>query len=197
MKKKRFIRRKKLVDPRYQLKFAFFVVFFLFIYSCVLGTAIFFPLAMEMQASVTEEDQARIALVVLGLHEKIWPSLIGVLALAFIGAILYSHRIVGPLVRLRKTVDEFFLKGDFSQRIRFRKKDELKEVEIIFNRLADYLENAQLSDSAFRADLKQKLARLTEKIAKEGGPAQDVAKDALANLTVKLDMHPELFTRQT
>jgi methyl-accepting chemotaxis protein len=196
MKKKKLFRTRKLVDPRYQLKFGLFVVFFLLVYSLIFGTAMFFPLAMEMKASTTEEDQARIAMVVLGLHEKIWPSLTGVLSLAFLGAILYSHRIVGPLVRLRKTVDNHFSKGDFTKRIRFRKSDELKELEGIFNSLADHLEQSQASDRAFHAELKQKLEKLQEQINLSEGPAKQEAKEALVGLAMDLEKHPVLYGRQ-
>jgi methyl-accepting chemotaxis protein len=194
MGKKRFFRKKKIVNPRYQYKFAFFVVGFLLIYSLILGTAIFLPLSMEMKATASVEDQARVAMVVLGLHEKLWPSLVGVLTLSFFGAILYSHRIVGPLVRLEKTVNESFLKGDFKERIRFRKKDELKEVEIIFNRLADYLERTKAEDSLFYGGLKQKIALICDQLDSADASAVHRVKDALNTLLGELDARPDVFS---
>lgn len=196
MGKKRFIRKKKIVNPRYQFKFAFFIVGFLLLYSLVLGTAIFLPLSMEMQATASVEDQARVALVVLGLHDKLWPSLGGVLFLSFWGAILYSHRIVGPLVRLEKTVNESFLKGDFTKRIRFRKKDELKEVEVVFNRLADYLERMQTTDGLFHADLKKKLSFIQEQLTHADMAASDKIQKDLSGLVGELASRPDVFTER-
>ena len=68
-KTKFFRRRKKIIKPRQQLKLASFVVLFLLVYSLVFGLAILYPLAMELRGSATTADHARVAVVILGLHE--------------------------------------------------------------------------------------------------------------------------------
>ena len=191
MKTQRFPRKKKLINPRYQLKFAFLVVFLLLFYSLIFGVAIFSPLALDFHESADAEDQARVAFVVLGLHETIWPALLSALVLAFFGAILYSHRIAGPLYRLKMSVDEF-MEGKF-QPIRLRKTDEFKEIEPMINRLAEYLATAQSADAALHGRIKEKLKALAEKL-QEGtlGSTEDL-KESVRALIAELDSRPDAF----
>lgn len=192
MKQQRFRRRKKVIKPGFQLKFAFSIVGFLLVYSLILGSAVFFSLASEIQASATIEDQARVAFVVLGLHETLWPALIGILALTFVGAVLYSHRIAGPLYRLEKTV-ELFMSGDFTQRVRLRKADELKEIETVLNRFAEYLEKVQQADAVFHGSLKERLAQAVHELAKTQGNEATSAKAIAESLIDELEVRHDAF----
>jgi methyl-accepting chemotaxis protein len=159
VKGKRFRRRKKIIKPAHQLKLACFVVIFLLIYTLVFGTAIFYPLAMELRGSATIGEEGRAALVILGLHKTIWPAMLFVLVLSFFGTILFSHRIAGPIFRLERATEDF-LKGDFN-RIRLRKTDEFKEIEISVNKIADYLNNVQASDSQFHLHMSDNLSQVS------------------------------------
>jgi nitrogen fixation/metabolism regulation signal transduction histidine kinase len=191
MKTQRFPRKKKLINPRYQLKFAFLVVFLLLFYSLIFGVAIFSPLALDFHNSPDAEDQARVAFVVLGLHKTIWPALLSVLVLAFFGAILYSHRIAGPLYHLKTALDEF-MKGSF-QPIRLRKTDEFKEIEPMINRLAEYLATAQSADAALHDRIKKNLKALAERL-QEGPPGNtEDLKESLSALIAELDARPDAF----
>jgi nitrogen fixation/metabolism regulation signal transduction histidine kinase len=192
MKHKLFRRRKKIIKPRYQLKLAFVVVTFLLIYSLIFGAAIFCPLAIELRAAPSLEDQARVAFVVLGLHETIWPALFFILVLAFIGTILSSHRVVGPIYRLEKAIGQF-VSGNFKERIWLRKTDEFKEIETMANRLAEYLENAKSSDSRFHTDLREKLSTLSAMLETEGLPRGGDAGKMVDELIVRLDSKPDAF----
>lgn len=193
MKRKLFRRRKKLIKPRHQLKLALFVVVFLLIYSFVLGVAIFFPLAMELRATTGVEEQARIAFVILGLHETIWPALFSILVLVFIGAILFSHRVVGPVYRLERAIEEF-VSGNFKERMRLRSTDELREIETATNRLAEYLDNTKSSDGHFHAALREKLSALSTVLETEGLSRDGEACRMVDELIVKLDSQPDAFT---
>jgi len=53
--------------------------------------------------------------------------------------VLWSHRFAGPVYRLEKELDKV-AKGNFSIRIKFRKKDELAEVALHMNKVLDHLE---------------------------------------------------------
>jgi len=69
-----------------------------------------------------------------------------VLILAFLGFIflswrtlILSHRFAGPIYRLEKDLADI-AKGDFSIRIKFRKKDELKSIAEGINKILDEME---------------------------------------------------------
>jgi len=53
--------------------------------------------------------------------------------------VILSHRLAGPIYRLEKDLQEI-AKGNFSIRIRFRKKDELKSIAEGINRILDEME---------------------------------------------------------
>jgi len=53
--------------------------------------------------------------------------------------LLISHRIAGPVYRLEKELDKI-AKGDFSLRIKFRRKDELASVAAGINKVLDKIE---------------------------------------------------------
>ena len=54
--------------------------------------------------------------------------------------LILSHRLAGPIYRLEKDLQDI-AKGNFSMRIRFRKKDELKSIAEGINKILDEIEN--------------------------------------------------------
>lgn len=69
-----------------------------------------------------------------------------VLILAVIAVFLFSwrmlilsHRLAGPIYRLERDLEDI-AKGNFSIRIKFRKKDELKSIAEGINRILDEME---------------------------------------------------------
>ena len=189
---KRFWRRKKILKPAQQLKLAFFVVLFLLVYSLVFGIATYYPLTVELEEATHFEDRARVASVILGVEKTVWPALVFVLVLAFIGAILFSHRIVGPIYRFERAVDKF-LTGNFEP-IQLRKTDELKEIETNVNKLADYLKNVKCSDSHFRMELREKLSTISACLNDEGISNNEKALGIVGDLISKLDSNSDAFT---
>lgn len=53
--------------------------------------------------------------------------------------LILSHRLAGPIYRLEKDLEDI-AKGNFSLRIKFRKKDELKSIAEGINRILDEIE---------------------------------------------------------
>jgi len=52
--------------------------------------------------------------------------------------IMYSHRIFGPTVPIRRHIGAL-LSGDYQSRITLRKRDEFKDIAMDLNRLAEKL----------------------------------------------------------
>ena len=114
---------------------------------------------MELQGSATTGDGGRVALVILGLHKTIWPAMIFVLVLSFLGTILFSHRVAGPIYRLEKAAEDV-VKGNFN-RIRLRKNDEFKEIETTVNQIVDYLNHIKTLDAQFHSNVSDNLKKLS------------------------------------
>jgi methyl-accepting chemotaxis protein len=55
--------------------------------------------------------------------------------------VLLSHRFVGPLERLEKEIDRVARSGDYTKRLRVRKKDDIRAVAEAVNRLLDRMKD--------------------------------------------------------
>ncbi len=161
MAPKRPLRRKYLIKPAYQLKIALTLAIAFILYSMVLAFILFYPLFMELQSSVSVEEQARISNIVLYLHARLWPAIFIVAFLVALGVVLTSHRFFGPIYRFEAAL-KAFLKGDFSGRIKLRKHDNLKEMEGLFNEVAAYLEKEQSGDKDLHRTIKARLKEASE-----------------------------------
>lgn len=60
------------------------------------------------------------------------------LLITFLLSIFLSHRIAGPLYKLRRAIEEVS-RGNFDQRISFRKNDHFTELQDSFNDMVQHL----------------------------------------------------------
>jgi methyl-accepting chemotaxis protein len=163
----RFRRRKFIIKPAYQLKACLMVLIYFVIYSIMLGFIIFYPLNSELNSAISIEDQARIADITLQLHKTIWPAIFIVGILVILHVIFYTHRSAGPMFKFEKMFDEL-LKGDFGLRMRLRKRDDFKELESVFNWMAEYLEETRTRETDFHEALQSKLDNVATKLIADG-----------------------------
>jgi methyl-accepting chemotaxis protein len=151
-----FTRKKYLIKPAFQLRLALTIFVYVVVYSAIFGFIIFFPLYTNLQGSSSVEEQVRISEIALYLHKRVWPALFVMAALAGLHAVFYSHRLVGPVYRFEKMLDAL-IAGDYSMRIRIRKRDELRDMEALLNQLAETLEAIKNDDLKLHSDVKSKL----------------------------------------
>lgn len=89
--------------------------------------------------------------------------------LLFIGIVgtVYSHAFVGPVVRIRRTIDQL-AKGDISISLRLRESDDpmLKELVDSIGRLCEHSRNTHSLIHASAVDLFADLAELREAVKK-------------------------------
>ena len=71
-------------------------------------------------------------LVLLGILQLLF------LAITFLLSIFLSHRIAGPLYKLRRGIEDVS-KGNFDQRMTFRKNDHFIELQDAFNEMIQHL----------------------------------------------------------
>ena len=130
-----------LINKKFQLKFAFFVcswdfalsmiypiiIYNLFEYFLQIATQPHTPLSIDKIKGIEKQ-----VLVLLGVLQLVF------LAITFILSIFLSHRIAGPLYRLKKSTEEVS-RGNFDQRIAFRKNDHFIELQDTFNEMIQHL----------------------------------------------------------
>jgi HAMP domain-containing protein len=155
-------RRKKVLIGRLQCRFVGFLLgYFLLLMFTLVGILVIPPV---VQLSLYQDDFSVVsaaATQLLYLHSRLWPALGLVLLLFMVHSVLFSHRIAGPLFRIRRLLKEIGA-GDLGMEVAIRRKDYLHlEVEAL-NGMLRNLENriGDLSGSQRRASAA--LGRLQE-----------------------------------
>lgn len=122
LKKKR---KKYLIDKKFQLRYAantlIFILVAFFIFTVVFYLVGFVPLLEKLKNVYPE---ARLFIILKGVYRDLIIAFLFLLAVTFAFAVFRSHKIAGPLFRLKGYIHQMS-DGDFSSRIKLRKKDEL------------------------------------------------------------------------
>lgn len=132
-----------LINKKFQLKFSFFVCSWIFALSMIYPIIIynlfeyFLHLAtnpLPAQALTVDKIKAieNQVLFLLGILQLLF------LAITFLLSIFLSHRIAGPLYKLRESMQEV-ARGNFDLRISFRKNDHFNELQDTFNEMIQHL----------------------------------------------------------
>jgi methyl-accepting chemotaxis protein len=103
-------------------------------------------------------------------------SLITLLVFIGLAGTIYSHKFVGPLVRIRKTIERL-ADGDISVSLRLRESDDpmLKDLVKAIGRLAEHNRNAHTLIHDTLQDLTAEIAAVREKI-QHGADKGDIQK---------------------
>lgn len=134
------VRRKKyFVDQGLQLRFARFVILFVFLSSILAGITIFFTTFMMLGQKLADVyPQGRLVEIFRSVYLAFFIDMLIVLPIIFAGSIVFSHRIAGPLPKIYQALRHIG-NGNFDQRLVLRKRDELKELADVINQMADHL----------------------------------------------------------
>ena len=127
-----------LVDPGYQLRFVtrlFLAVMLVAILSALLASSILW----RMMYVAEEGSHLTLIACLITVSITLLFELLLAIPIVFYLGIRQSHRVVGPMERLKHTLDAIG-QGDFSQRIGLRKGDALEELAAAINRMAERLE---------------------------------------------------------
>jgi methyl-accepting chemotaxis protein len=146
-----------LINKRFQLRFCFYVCSWLFVLSLVYPWIIHTifseyirnlsldPMGPELTRLQSYRSDMTTLLVLLQL---------AFLAITFAVSIFVSHRIAGPLYKLRKFMIEAS-SGNLTQRLRFRQADHFQELADTYNEMMDrvggsFLRSQEQMDEAIK-----------------------------------------------
>ncbi len=104
-----------------------------------------------MLASTTQEDRLISVTRKTVINSSIWVMLAAVIATYFI-----TERIIHPLKSMTRAAKKF-AKGDFSERIAVHGKDEVSELAVAFNNMAESLESLESMRNSFLANVSHDL----------------------------------------
>ena len=134
----------KLVNPRAQLRFSLFLVAGALLILVLFSAVVIFALNRTIVSLELSEGLQPAISLALRKSFTLTLTLVFILAgllsaLAVLLGIHVSHRVFGPLVPLRRHIDEL-KRGNFASRVQLRKNDELVELQDSLNDLAESLE---------------------------------------------------------
>lgn len=140
MEKTFYRRRRYLIKKGFQLKYVGVILGVMFLGAVISGYSIYYNawlLLGEKLANVY--PQGRLMHIFRSVNIRLAVNLFFVSIFCASVGIFISHRIAGPIYRIKKFLDDV-TNGDYSQRLKLRKHDELKDVAEAMNKLVDKLE---------------------------------------------------------
>ncbi len=126
-----------LLNRRAQLLQALLIVTYLVAYTVALSAAAIGPTVVALlrypeSFAATPQRAVAAATELFFFEERVWPFAVVLIALFGLHSIFMSHRIYGPLVRVRIEADRV-ADGDLSRRVVFRQGDQLSELQDAMN----------------------------------------------------------------
>lgn len=131
-------RKQYLIDRGYQLRFAarlFGVVMAVAVVSSLVSLA----LVWKNTYLPEQKSNPLLAVALVAIASTLLVELLLAIPLIFFLGIRQSHRIVGPMNRIMRTL-EAIGQGDFSQRIQLRQGDALEDLARSINKMAESLQ---------------------------------------------------------
>lgn len=194
---KMMLRRNYIVDRKVQynllLRTLGFVVFMLLIVSA----GLYIPLLVELRRHAGELDSSyETSIALMFMQERFWPVALFCLAFAAYGTIVISHRIVGPLVRVKRVMESVG-HGVLPETLKIRSKDYLKaEVDILNTMVARLATQIDQIKSANHV-LNDSLATHRDNASRYGHDEIQATLTAVSQAAETLTREIEHFRRET
>lgn len=133
-KPRRWARRQLIVNPGFQYRMLLPVAVFAVIQTVLMAMIMFYPLYKNASQEQNQLVQAALFNQVTDIHVCFWTAFALAAVLAAFYTLIRSHRVAGPLYKLRQALLRMS-SGEFDN-IRFRNGDELRDFEPVANLLA-------------------------------------------------------------
>lgn len=149
-------RRKRFYIHPIQRKYFLLSLVPLIFYSFLILFFLFLPLDLLFFSEASSTQKAAVLWQLRALGVRVWPAVLLSMLLSAVLSIFVTHKFAGPLYRFEEMLRRM-AEGDFVQRVKLRKGDELRELEEILNRFLSHLSSAI-------ADLREREAAVQEKL---------------------------------
>ena len=132
-------RRTYYIEKKFQTKYILLTILLLLTYTFAFIIVIFSPYILTLYFDFYSlSAKAEAARTLLLLHTKVWPGIAGIILLFGVLSIFFTHKIAGPLYRLKKNISEI-TNGNLDVKVTLRKGDDLKDLAEHVNKLAEEL----------------------------------------------------------
>lgn len=162
--------------------------YFLFLLGALAVTVVM-PLNEKMHdQSLSLDVRSQVAKQLIYLHTRVWPFMAGIAMLIGVHSVLVSHRVAGPLVRIRNVLASI-RDGHIPDRVRLRRADLLHEEARVLEQAALALKDRVARAKAVLAELEVS-TREIERTRSSEAPRLRARLEELAALLEALDSSP-------
>lgn len=127
------------IEKEFQTKYILLTILSLLTYTFAFLIIIFSPYMLTLYLDFYSlSEKAEAARTLLLLHSTVWPGIGGIILLFGALSIFITHKIAGPLYRLKKSISEI-TEGNLDVRVKLREGDDLKDLAEHVNVLAEEL----------------------------------------------------------
>lgn len=168
-------RRNYYIHKQLQTKYLLLTLLLLLTYTFIFVIVIFAPYILTLSLDYPLTEKAEAAKMLLLLHGKVWPGIGGAFLLFGAVSIFISHKVAGPLYRLKKSLLQV-TQGNLNVVVKLRKRDDLKDLAEHINMLIEELRTFVTSArndydmlSGYIQELEEKIEKkvLTEELGRE------------------------------
>jgi signal transduction histidine kinase len=136
---KKYKRSHYIVEKNIQYRYVELILMHILIFFLITVAIIYFSGWRQMVQKLSNVyPQAMLVNILNAIYIKLWIGFLILLPIACISAILASHKIAGPLVRIRRALDQL-TESDYNLFVKLRKGDDLQDVADQINKLAETL----------------------------------------------------------
>ena len=130
-------RRIYYIEKKFQTKYILLTIFLLLTYTFAFVIVIFSPYILTLYFNFYSlSEKAEAARTFLILHSTVWPGIGAVILLFGTLSIYITHKIAGPLYRLKKSL-HMIKEGNLDVNVKLRKGDDLQDLAEHVNMLVD------------------------------------------------------------
>ncbi len=175
MTSKKSRRKNYLIDRKFQLNFTFRFLLIIIIFVLLTGFSIIMVYYIKYQSGksffdnylviVKEGEAIEITNMFIITAPVIIISSLIIALFIFIYGILYSHKIAGPIYRVRKTL-ESINKGFLDFKVKLRKKDKFRDLEEHLNNVINTFSNEFSMLKRYNTDLLAKIKEIQTVLSK-------------------------------
>ena len=173
-----------LINKRFQLKYSFYVVSWLFALSFVYPLIIYNIFEHFIRYAALDPMGPPIQMLQATRKEMLWLLVfmqILFLLVTFLISIFVSHRIAGPIYKLKKTFEEVAA-GQFTGELYFRKRDHFQDLTASFNQMMSALRSGSSTSISKHSEAIQHIENALASVQDTAGPAKKELEQALAAL---------------
>jgi len=139
MQERKYKRSQYIVDKSMQFKFVGLVFFYIIAFFVISMIVVYFSGWNQMANCMADiYPQAKMVEIMNSMYLRLLIGFLLLLPVAMVSAIMLSHKIAGPLVRIKRALNQL-ANGNYDVIVNLRKHDQLQDVAILINKLAQTL----------------------------------------------------------